>query len=289
MLRAVAHGPAPLGASDRAGRNHDGGKRSICSAADDGVSCLHMVPRPLLSLVLVLGLFVLPLAISLGNHTPSAVPWYQASLARSGLAPEPAEVREAVVQVYAARAYGWRGAASVHTWFVVKRRDAPAFTRYDVVGWGGAPVVREDYAPPDALWYGARPELLLDRRGAGVDVLIDRIEAAVESYPFVRTYRSWPGPNSNTFVAYVARSVPQLGLDVPANAIGKDYLPLSAPIARAPSGTGIQVSLLGLLGATIAAEEGIEVDVLGLSLGIDIARPALRLPGLGRVGLPKGP
>ncbi len=240
-------------------------------------------------LVFVLALFVLPLAISVANHTPSAVPWHQASLGRSGLAPDPAAVHDPVVQVYAARAYGWRGAASVHTWIVVKRADAPAFKRYDVVGWGGAPVVREDYAAPDALWYGAHPELLLDRRGAGVDALIDEIEAAVASYPFGESYRSWPGPNSNTFVAWVARSVPQLGLDVPANAIGKDFLPLSAPVARAPSGTGIQVSLLGLVGAIVAVEEGIELDLLGLSLGVDIAHPALRVPGFGRLGLTKSP
>jgi hypothetical protein len=105
----------------------------------------------------------------------------------------------------------------------------------------------------------------------------------------VGSYHSWPGPNSNTFVAWVARSVPQLGLDVPANAIGKDFLPLSAPVARAPSGTGIQVSLLGLVGAIVAVEEGIELDLLGLSLGVDIAHPALRLPGFGRLGLAKSP
>ncbi len=209
-------------------------------------------------------------------------------MASSGLAPDPALVPEAIVQVYAARAYGWRGAFAVHTWIVVKPAHAAGFTRYDVVGWGGAPVVRENYAAADALWYGGRPELILDRRGHDdVDALIREIRAAVDSYPFNETYRSWPGPNSNTFIAYVARRVPALRLDLPANAIGKDYLPMTSPIARAPSGTGVQVSLLGLLGVIIAAEEGLEIDVLGLSAGIDIARPALRLPGLGRVGLPE--
>jgi hypothetical protein len=249
-----------------------------------------MVRTPLtLVLLLLAAFFLVPLAASIATHTPSPVPWYEASLAPTGLAPNPATVREPVIQVYAARAFGWRGALAVHTWIVVKREGAPTLTRYDVVGWGSAPSVRENYAAPDGLWYGSRPELLLEQRGAQVEALIDRVEAAVRSYPFDHTYRTWPGPNSNTFVAYIARSVPELRLDVPASAIGKDYLPLSAPIAAAPSGTGLQASLLGVAGILLAAQEGLEINLLGLSAGVDLASPALRLPGLGRVGFPKAP
>ncbi len=248
---------------------------------------MHSRFRRPLPLLLLLAFFVVPLAASVALHTPTANSWHQASMAASGLAPDPAVVRDAVVQVYAARAYGWRGAAAVHTWIIVKKAAAPSFTRYDVVGWGGAPVVHIDYAAPDGLWYDGRPEVLLDRRGPEADALIDPIEAAVASYPFAQTYRSWPGPNSNTFIAHIARSVPALGLDVPANAVGKDYLPITMPVARAPSGTGVQVSVLGVFGVLIAAEEGLEVNLLGLSAGVDVARPALRLPGIGRIGLPK--
>ncbi len=214
-------------------------------------------------MLLVLALFVIPLAISVATHEPAAATWQDASRAPTGLAPDPAAVREPVVQVYAADAY----------------------TRYDVIFWGGPPHVRLNAAAPDALWFGSRPDLLVDRRGEGVEALIDRIEAAVQRYPFNDTYRTWPGPNSNTFVAHIGRSVPELGLDLPANAIGKDYQPLSAALGAAPSGTGVQLSLFGLLGVIVAPEEGIEVNVLGLSLGLDIAEPALRLPGLGRVGV----
>jgi hypothetical protein len=42
--------------------------------------------------------------------------------------------------------------------------------------------------------------------------------------------------------------------------------------------------LLGLLGVIVAPKEGLEFNVLGLSLGVDVAEPALRLPGLGRIG-----
>ena len=52
-----------------------------------------------------------------------------------------------------------------------------------------------------------------------------------------------------------------------------------------PSGTGVQLSLGGLFGITIGWIEGVEVNVLGLVAGIDIRRPALKLPGLGRIGV----
>jgi hypothetical protein len=236
------------------------------------------------AVLLALALFVIPLVISVATHTPAAASWRTASRAPTGLAPDPAAVREPVIQVYAARTFGRRGAFGVHSWIAFKREGAAAYTRYDVVFWGGPPFVRRDFAAPDAQWFGSRPDLLVDRRGAGVDALIDRVEAAVKSYPYADTYRTWPGPNSNTFVAHIGRSVPALRLDLPANAIGKDYRPLSSAVGRAPSGTGFQASLVGLLGVIVAPEEGVEINVLGLSLGVDVAEPALRLPGLGRVG-----
>ncbi len=81
--------------------------------------------------------------------------------------------------------------------------------------------------------------------------------------------------------------MPELRLDIPANAIGKDYRAWDEPVALSPSGTGVQLSLLGLAGVTVGVEEGVEVNLLGLNLGIDVLRPALRVPGLGRLGMPE--
>jgi hypothetical protein len=36
---------------------------------------------------------------------------------------------------------------------------------------------------------------------------------------------------------------------------------------------------------TIGWVEGVEVNVLGLVAGIDLRRPALKVPGLGRLGI----
>jgi hypothetical protein len=215
--------------------------------------------------------------------------WWQARRDSSAQAPDPATTPEAVIQVYAARAVGWKGVLGVHTWIAVKRTGAPTYTRYEVMGWGvsrGAPAVRVNRTGPDNYWFGSRPELLVDARGEGVEALIDSVEAAVADYPYPTTYRTWPGPNSNTFTAHVARRVPELRLDLPPTAVGKDYLPNGSPAAVTPSGTGLQLSLLGLAGVLVGIEEGVELNVLGLTFGLDWNRPALKLPGVGRLGFP---
>jgi hypothetical protein len=85
-------------------------------------------------------------------------------------------------------------------------------------------------------------------------------------------------------VAHVLRAAPELRADLPATAIGKDYLAWP-PVAVAPSGTGFQVSLLGVLGVLVGVEEGLEVNVLGLTFGIDPLDLAIELPLAGRVGI----
>lgn len=224
-----------------------------------------------------------------GSSQAAEVPgrsWMTAPKHSAGIAPDPAQsVDLTIVQVYAAPTYGWRGFFAVHPWIIYKRKGEITFTRYDVVGWRAPQVVQRNYALPDGLWYGSTPELLVDQRGEGVEAMIDEIEAAVASYPHADEYRSYPGPNSNTFLAHIGRQVPALKLDLPANAIGKDYRPLTSPVGVSPSGSGLQVSIWGLLGVSIGAQEGLEFNVLGMNFGLDLNAPALRLPFWGRLGL----
>jgi len=159
-----------------------------------------------------------------------------------GLAPDPAKTAEAVVQVYGARTMGVKGLFGVHTWIAVKPSDAPSWTVYEIIGWrlrwsDSALVIRE--RQPDAPWFGAEAELYADKRGPGVDELIHRIDKAARSYPYANTYTLWPGPNSNTFTAWIARQMPELHVDLPATAVGKDYIG-STFVSTAPSGTGFQ-------------------------------------------------
>ena len=246
----------------------------------------------LASLILILvGLLLLgPLSVlAFGGLGPGD--WRGASRASAGIAPTPSAAPEAIVQAYAARTIGWRGAFGVHTWIATKRAGAEAYTVHHVIGWRvfrGSPAVVTQHGDPDFRWFGALPIQLIDHRGAAAEAMIDDIEAAVASYRHPDSYRAWPGPNSNTFTAHVARSVPQMRLDLPANALGKDYLGGWTLLAPMPSGTGWQVSLFGLAGIGLAREEGLEINLLGLSAGFDFNDLALRLPGYGTVPLRRG-
>ncbi|MDR1709436.1 MAG: DUF3750 domain-containing protein [Candidatus Accumulibacter sp.] len=213
------------------------------------------------------------------------VPWHAAARHSAGIAPDPVKLADvAIVQVYSAPTYGWRGLVAQHPWIIFKRAGEKAYTRYDVIGWRAGRHVQRNYAQPDGLWYGKHPRLLADHRGEAAAAMIGRIEAAIESYPFANAYRAYPGPNSNTFLAHIGRQVPELKLDLPANAIGKDYRALDDPFGRSPSGSGAQISILGLLGMSVGLQEGVEINILGLGFGIDLNAPALRLPFVGRIG-----
>jgi len=229
---------------------------------------------------------VLTVAVA-GIARHSMADWRTASRESAGIAPDPAEHSEAIVQVYAARAYSWRGVFGVHSWIAVKPTDALEFTVYEVMGWRvryGSLAVRISNRPADGRWFDAVPDLLADIRGPGVDDVIKRIDAAAKSYPYMNEYQVWPGPNSNTFIAHVARAAPELKLDLPPTAIGKDYIPGGEFVAKTPSGTGYQVSLFGLLGVMASAEEGFEVNLLGLTFGIDPKDWAIKLPLAGTIG-----
>lgn len=244
----------------------------------------------MIPLLATLGLLLLgPLGVLAFGDLDLDTHWSVSSRESAGLAPDPATTPEPVLQVYGARTYQWRGAFGIHTWIAAKRRDAPHYTVYHVLGWnlrsGRSVVSVSAGGTPDFVWYNARPRVLAQRRGEGVEALIDRVEAAVADYPYPQRYSAWPGPNSNTFTAFVARRVPELKLDLPPTAIGKDWLPGERFFERTPSGSGWQVSLYGVLGIAVGSVEGLELNLLGLNVGVDPDDLAVRLPGVGKVGI----
>lgn len=231
-----------------------------------------------------------PLLMIAGGKINLGQDWRTADRSPTGIAPDPGATREAVVQVYAARAMNWRGIFAVHTWIATKPEGAERYTVHQVVGWRkwhGLPVVISAPDIPDRAWFGNTPQVIAELRGDAAARAIPRIEAAVSRYPYEWEYGLWPGPNSNTFTAHVGREVPELALDLPTTAIGKDFLTNGALAENAPSGTGIQVSWYGVLGVLAARQEGLELNLLGLSFGIDFLRPAIKLPGVGRLGMSK--
>ncbi|OAI47114.1 hypothetical protein AYO45_01640 [Gammaproteobacteria bacterium SCGC AG-212-F23] len=214
--------------------------------------------------------------------------WRTANRESVHIAPNPQQTKEALIQVYAARAFHWRGLFAVHTWIAIKPKNALHYTILQLVGWnlyaGLSPLTIEQNIP-DRSWYGQRPKIILDIRNEKAETLIPKILQTAKTYPYPNTYHYWPGPNSNTFVAYIARQIPELSLALPPNAIGKDFLPGFTFFAYAPSHTGYQISLFGILGMTIARKEGLEINILGLVFGINPFKLTLALPGIGNLGL----
>lgn len=241
--------------------------------------------RWLLHLIFIL-CFVLPVAYETALYAAADRPlsFRQANWSSTGLLPAAESDPEARVVVFAARNGRWRSIFAVHSWIVVKPQNGP-YVRYEVTGFGKP--VRVNNLAPDAFWFSNRPDVIADIRGPLAAQAIPKIVAAVDTYAYAKLgdYRIWPGPNSNTFVATVLRAAPELNVSLPPTAIGKDFRADYSIVGFTPSETGFELELFGLLGLKAGWIEGIEFNVFTLVAGVDLRRPAIKLPAIGRIGV----
>ena len=209
-------------------------------------------------LLLLVILLVGPVLALAGGTVRLGQDWRTADRSSAGIAPAPADAPEAIVQVWAARAFNWRGLFAVHTWIATKPGNAPHYTVHQVIGWrgrGGGNVVVSSPDFPDRSWYGHPPRLVKELRGPGAASAIPKILEAVDAYPYTHHYRLWPGPNSNTFTAFVVRRVPELGAELPVIAIGKDYLEGGRLFAAAPADGDSRSRCSGSRGSSPASKK----------------------------------
>lgn len=238
-------------------------------------------------LILVLALFLAPVAVSAALYAfgERADNWQTADRSSAGLLPQATAKPEASVRIFAARTVRWRGIFAVHCWIVFKDRNAATYTRYDYTAWGEP--IRVNGFAADGRWFGEVPETVFAADGAEAEALIPKIRTAIASYAYrdYGDYRAWPGPNSNTFIAAILDAVPDMRTTLPPTAVGKDYPYNRSWLSSTASGTGMRATLGGYLTLTIGWIEGIELSLFGGVLGLDIRRPAIKLPGLGRIGM----
>lgn len=247
---------------------------------------LQSLGADLRALILVICLLFLNTACASNSN------WRTASRESMGIAADPMTVKEPIVQVYAARTFGWRKHFAVHTWIATKAESADHYLTYHVTSWGGrstgrTAIIQKDL--PDRRWYGADAVMIAELRGARAGEAILKIEAAAKEYRYQNFYRMVPGPNSNSFISYLLRNAPEVGVELPPNAIGRDWLEGGALFGLSESGTGFQFSILGVFGFTLGLADGIEVNLLTMTFGLDLWRPAIKLPFIGRVGFDDDP
>ncbi len=242
--------------------------------------------RSILTLTFFLA-FIAPLLISAAIYSfrNRGVEWRTADRSSAGLLPPASAHPDAAVRVFSARTVSWRGVVATHSWIVVKDAGAVGYRRFDYTAWG-MPIWVDRFVA-DGLWFGSRPETIFSADGAEAEAMIPRIRESITRYRFANPgdYKAWPGPNSNTFVAAIMAAVPEMEASLPPTAIGKDYPYDGRWMGLTPSGTGVRINLGGYLGVTIGWIEGVEINLLGAVVGIDLRRPALKLPALGRIGV----
>lgn len=229
-----------------------------------------------------------PIGISAASYFLSdraSANWYAADRSSAGVLPSASEHPDALVRIYAARTVRWRGIVAVHSWIVFKEKGVSRYGRYDYTAWGEP--IRVNGFVADGRWFGQVPDEVFRADGERAAQIIPKIRAAIDSYKYrnLGDYRAWPGPNSNTFVAAIIDAVPEMQAVLPPTAIGKDYPYDGEWFGWTPSGTGLRATLGGYLGLTVGWLEGVELNVLGAVLGVDIRRPAIKIPGIGRIGM----
>ena len=113
-----------------------------------------------------------------------------------------------------------------HYWFVVLDEGSGTCHRWEV--WqsknaGGRSIghVHCDLKEPDAGVGGGPSRVVTRWRGAPA-VALRRVLERPDDYPHCHRYHYWPGPNSNTFAAWVLRTA-GIEYELDRRAIGRDY------------------------------------------------------------------
>ena len=244
-----------------------------------------LILKTCLSLFVLLYLLPIAIAALLYLKAGTGPGWRTADRSSIGALP-PVTDRRAVIRIFSAKTVRWRGILASHSWIVFKAEGASAYTRYDYTAWGELPIRRNGFEP-DGRWFGQMPQTIFAANGEQAAALLPRIQDAIARYAWRNAgdYHVWPGPNSNTFIAAIIDAVPEMQTSLPPTAIGKDFPYDGRWLRLTPSRTGVQLTLGGYGGLTLGWIEGVEINILGAVAGLDLRRPAIKLPGLGRLGM----
>jgi hypothetical protein len=174
----------------------------------------------------------------------------------------------------------WHTRFARHTFFDLRPRSQGPWLRLEVLNPSSGvllTVLDEAEVFADQRW-GRSVEVLAARAGPEAAriarELLDRGPA--QHLVYLEGYRGFPGPNSNTFADALVRATPDFGVLLDHNAVGKDWA-WPARVGRSATGTGVELEL-PLLGLQLGLNEGVELHLLGLTLGVGLVPPTVKLP-----------
>ena len=110
-----------------------------------------------------------------------------------------------------------------HCWFAEFDQEGRRWHRWEVMRYPAGPWghVQRDVMAPDAGCGAGASWVLREFRGPRAERLRDVLHEP-RRYPFRDRYRYWPGPNSNTYVAWVFREA-DIAASLPGTAYGRGY------------------------------------------------------------------
>ncbi len=96
-----------------------------------------LLKKPLIIFLLLIFFALSASAIRYLRFGDGRANWQTADRSSAGLLPPASSNPDAIIRVFAARTVRWRSIFAVHTWIVVKEKDAATYSRYDYTAWGG--------------------------------------------------------------------------------------------------------------------------------------------------------
>lgn len=191
---------------------------------------------------------------------------------------------EFVVQLRRATLPSLLGPLAVHYWFIAFNPETRKWERWEVWQDAGADAtswghIRKDLMLPDNNVGGGPYAIEMEWHGAKAQNIYMVLNAPA-NYPYQNVYRPWPGPNSNTYVAWVLKQA-RASHDLDPRGIGRDYLGWLG-VGLTTTRTGIQLES-PIVGIKAGLNDGVEIHVLCFTLGLDVWTPALKTP-FGRFG-----
>lgn len=178
-----------------------------------------------------------------------------------------------------------------HSWIDVKCGDEKSWERIEVLSASSGVrrfKIGSAAARADRRWRDRDVRVLGTVAGDEARTVAERIRTLSDelSDRYKADYRAWPGPNSNSLLADIARATPGLAFTLHHNAVGKDYRGWFGA-GLTSSKTGIHIDTLPL-GFALGLHEGIEVHLLQLTFGISFWPPRIELPFLPEIPWSRG-